>query len=684
MKKLANSKIARLIFLFCIPLVWLFFVAMLALSRYDFVIGRAKNATNHIQTIQTIAKDIDIKKDLGNTDQLKAKLSQVKQEFKGIETEFATINAEVKRLRLPLTAAKITPLAPTIDTARFLTEAGDNFIKAGWEAFNLADIGIDVLTKFGKAANSNVNTAGGSLSGFGIDLDRDTLQELKKKLANTKQLINEGIRQFNQIPLDRLNKGSELERAVTELHRQLPNITAVLNEGERALATLEVLLGYGELPATYLVLVQDASETRPTGGFIGNYAVINVQYGKLGNFYFDNVYKLDDNYLTKDGNFLKTPDEYMSWWILPFRWGLRDVNLSPDFPETARYARELAMKLGAANKVDVVIGVNPKFVQDILRLTGDLRIKDGNEFDDVITADNIISKLHYYQLEYSSHEGAEFYQRKRFTKIFAETLIDKVKSLPKSEFVKIVEIALNSLETKDILVYSADSFAQKWLEAQGWAGRVERETTTAFGTSRDYFMMVDTSMSGNKVNSYIKQAAQDTVTFNPDGTTKHTLKLSYNYNGTPNFYEAGQNSGFYSYNRFYLPLNALMLNRVEFGRVDSPLEQYQKSVWGQTVGVAQTQHFQPTAEWHSPPEASGLGRDRNGRLTYNILVQRQPATELKYTLNVKPPEGYRVGAVVANDRIIPHSNPNSAGVVTVFNAPLLIDTEISVYFDPAK
>jgi hypothetical protein len=684
MKKLANSKIARITFLLCIPLVWLFFVGMLALSRYDFVLARAEKASTHIQNIQNIAKEIDIKKDLGNTEQIRAKLNQVKQEFKGIENEFNTITAEVKRLRLPLTVAKITPLAPNIDTARFLTEAGDEFIQAGWEAFGIADIGIEVLGKFGKAGKGDVNTASGSLSGFGIDLDQATLQELKKKFARTNQLITAGIKQFNQIPLDRLNKGSELERAVSQLHYQLPNLTKALNEGERALATVEALLGYGQAPATYLVLIQDASETRPTGGFIGNYAVINVQYGKLGNFYFDNVYKLDDNYLKKPGNFLKAPSEYMSWWFLPFRWGLRDVNLTPDFPETATYARELGIKLGVAEKIDVVIAVNPKLVQDILRLTGDLRVVD-TEFNDLITPDNLVTKLHYYQLQDSSHEGAEFYSRKRFTKLFAETLIDKIKALPKNEFAKVLDIALNSLGTKDILVYTNDDFAQKWLEAQGWAGRVETGSSTAFGTTRDYFMMVDTSMSGNKVNSYIQQAAQDTVSFNPDGTTKHNLKLIYHYTGTPTFYEAGSNGGgFFSYNRLYLPLHAEMLNRQEFWRLDSPVIQYEKTIWGQEFGITQNQKYQPLVEWLSPPSASGLGRDRNGRLTYNILVQRQAATELKYELRLKPPEGYRVGAVAANEKIIPHSNPDGEGIVSVFNAVLLKDTEITVYFELKK
>lgn len=52
------------------------------------------------------------------------------------------------------------------------------------------------------------------------------------------------------------------------------------------------LVGFEE-PETYLFLLQNNHELRPTGGFIGTYGILKLQDGEIKEFETDNIYNLD-------------------------------------------------------------------------------------------------------------------------------------------------------------------------------------------------------------------------------------------------------------------------------------------------------------------------------------------------------------------------------------------------------
>src|SRR5262249_34451039 len=99
------------------------------------------------------------------------------------------------------------------------------------------------------------------------------------------------------------------------------------------------LLGVGT-PSTYLLLAMDRSELRTGGGFIGNYGILTLQNAHLQQTHLQDTYVLDAAYFAKTG---KEPPATYPWWpyhgaSAEYGWGLRDSNLSPDFPTNARTA----------------------------------------------------------------------------------------------------------------------------------------------------------------------------------------------------------------------------------------------------------------------------------------------------------------------------------------------------------
>ena len=79
-------------------------------------------------------------------------------------------------------------------------------------------------------------------------------------------------------------------------------------------------------------------------------------------------------------------------------WGVRDSNLSGDFPTTARMTMQLFEAEGGG-PVDGDIAFTPALIGHILDVTGPIKVPGYNE---TITSKNLEDRLHYYQQDYSA------------------------------------------------------------------------------------------------------------------------------------------------------------------------------------------------------------------------------------------------------------------------------------------
>src|SRR5207249_2837438 len=102
--------------------------------------------------------------------------------------------------------------------------------------------------------------------------------------------------------------------------------------------------------------IQDSAELRPTGGFIGNYGLVRLSGGRIADLSFADTGTLDVPYQHSGASspIVAPFSEY-----LPFAgwWALRDSNVYPDFPTSARRAAAFTVEEGGAERVDGVIGL---------------------------------------------------------------------------------------------------------------------------------------------------------------------------------------------------------------------------------------------------------------------------------------------------------------------------------------
>ena len=332
---------------------------------------------------------------------------------------------------------------------------------------------------------------------------------------------------------------------LVQLMQLIPQAQADLVQIRDLLDAAGWMLGVNE-PRTFLVQTMDRGELRPTGGFTGQYGELSIKGGRIAPFSLRDISLVEyvDNSPTLGQVALP---QYRSWW--PFaNWGLRDSNLSADFPTSAQIAIN-KYKSEVGHKVDGVIMFTPFLVEHVLQVIGPIHI---GGYNDTITAQNVEERLHYYQQDNTGLAKQAVYQpgdtttssRKRFTSLLAHLLLDRVRHAPPDEILAIAQQMLRDLKTKDLQIYVTNPQAESVLQKFDAAAQVDRSTT------HDGLYVVQANISASKASQFVRTIIHDTVTLNTDGGATHVMQLRLVYNQLGPVY--GYDT-YHDYVRVYVP-----------------------------------------------------------------------------------------------------------------------------------
>lgn len=448
-------------------------------------------------------------------------LKNAQEELKAAQRDFSTLRA---RLSAPdwilITAGSIPGLDSKLAAVRALADVGADVSQIGVESLGAVMPLIDRITK------------GAASLGDGelltkADLDRikaaathamDLLQDVQVKLAGV---------HLNDLPLS-VKQKTQLAQVIVEL----PRARALIGQVVPYIDPVGWLLGVGQ-PRHFLVQTLDRSELRPSGGFAGNYGVLTLTNGKLEPFSLYNVNDIDYGLKTNGWIFGKRPPAQYSWW--PFaNWGLRDANLSPDFPTTAKIIADVFRNEGGGD-VDGLIQISPVAIEHVLSVTGPIFVPGYNE---TVTAQNLEDKIHFYQqdprgiaIEARLNPDDKTHSlRKRFTQLVVQLLQDKVKKLPFSQMSPLVKQLIKDLQAKDIQINVNNEAIQKTLDQLHATGGID---TTA-GIDGYYLTQANTSVA--KLTPYVQLTQNDDVTLDDNGGATHHLVITFYNNPTGPIY----------------------------------------------------------------------------------------------------------------------------------------------------
>lgn len=196
-----------------------------------------------------------------------------------------------------------------------------------------------------------------------------------REVADTKSIfpiVREVMRWFSGMD-------SDIRKLHTMIQAQAPEI-----ESEGAFTLWTNLLKHEDIwysllgrekPTRILLLNQNSDELRAGGWFPGTAFIIEFDEGKMTRFEFFDIYALDWN-LTW---YRPSPEGINQFKSInypgkPVEFEIRDANYYPLFHESAVKLDELAQEAGIW-PLDMVVGINQKFLEDMVRLVEPLTIQ---------------------------------------------------------------------------------------------------------------------------------------------------------------------------------------------------------------------------------------------------------------------------------------------------------------------
>lgn len=295
----------------------------------------------------------------------------------------------------------------------------------------------------------------------------------------------------------------------------------------------------------YLVLFQNNHEIRPTGGFIGSYAVVDMQKGEIKNIDIpgEGSYALQGSLQA----YLVPP---LPLQLANGRWEFQDSNWFPDFKTSARKTAWFFENASGAS-VDGVIAINASVLERFLSVVGPVY---SSEVTTTLDQNNALSTLQQeVELEYDKEEN----KPKAIIGALAHQFMGTVKQLDKADIVKLVLELYDSLEQREIQAYFNDAVTQRAIESFGWGGTIVQTKS-----NEDYLMAVSTNILGGKTDAKINQKITHHAQIMPDGEVIDTVTITKDHTGVAdeNFY--GYDN--IDYIRFYVPEGATLISAKGF------------------------------------------------------------------------------------------------------------------------
>ncbi len=402
--------------------------------------------------------------------------------------------------------------------------------------------------------------------------------------------------------------------AVGAFDDQLPPLRSSL---ERALPVVRVLpdvLGY-PTRRSYLFLLQNNTELRPTGGFIGTYGILSFENGEIVSFTTKNVYELDDAAGAMDS----VPPEPLRRYLAATTWYFRDSNWSPDFPTAAREALRLYdVETKKAHTLDGVIAVTPVFIASLMEATGPLTVQ-GIRF----TAENLVDTLEYeVEIGYAKKGIAE-QDRKQIIASLSAQLFNKLLALPHERWNDLWKILVHDVEQKHVLMYLRGGEEQQLVQSLGWGGEVR-------STDGDYLFIVDANLASLKTDPGVRRSITYSVARDGEDAVA-TAVITYRNEGTFNW----KSTRYRTYTRVYVPSGSTLLSADGFftddklhnGIPTQPTvgEELGKTVIGGFLSIEPKQERTLTLRYRLPATlAAPLAKG-----AYSLLLQKQAGTDAR-------------------------------------------------------
>ena len=518
------------------------------------------------------------------------KFSRAYRDFSSAGDRLNFLGSDIGRILAGLPGAgKLKSANNLIELGKILAGTGESISEA-----------ITMISRTGSILNpANENPGIIEAVGKALMVSRSNIQKAKLLLAD----IDESI-----IPADK-------RESFENFRSQFSYFEKLVDDGVGFYDFFEGLVD-PDGAKKYLLLFQNTSELRPTGGFPGTYGVISFEQGRLKDFFVDDVYNLDGQ--IKEN--IVPPRQLQH--ITP-TWGMRDANWFADFPASARKIAEF-FKDEAGYGVDGVITVSPAMISQILDLVGPIEMPD---YDLTLDGSNFLTTIQN-EVEYGENRA----QPKQILIDMGPKFIEKLSSAGPDKWLEIFNIILDGVEHKEMVMYFNNLFLESFAMDKGFGGEVK-------STAGDYLMVNFSNIKGSKTDAVTDNFIR-LETALKGNVALHKLIITRRHNGGSNSY------GFYnkqnsSYVRVLLPGNA-ELTAINGNDLPNfrPLIDYENYRFKTDPDLGKFE-----SGFYSNSDGADIFTE-SGKAGFGFWMLTDPGTEktvvLEYEVVLRPGEDYRL------------------------------------------
>jgi len=591
------------------------------------------------QAKQLMAQSQDLKASLKTRDLrlIKTKIDQLEQELEKL----------AKRYRW-LVLARVTPIL------RNYYFDGEKLLAVAQSGLDLGQIAIEAVAPYQdflglKGASSSAQLQGGEkTTEERIAFLVETIEGVKPRLSEIEAKLGLIEEKLNQIEVSRYPqqwRNYPIRNYLAQAQRISRELNQLVKEGRPLIERADWLLGKKE-PRYYLFLFQNDGELRPTGGFWTAYGILKVDKGKVSPVISEDIYALDARFKST----IPAPRPIKNYHKNVYYWYLRDMNLSPDFEESVTTFIKYYREVKEAHSFDGVVAVDTQLLVDLLKVLGRIGVPGWGNFgpepdDRCWGCPQVV-----YQLELLADKPVATFRsnRKGFLAPLMHSIIANALGSPKDKVSQLVNVALDNLRKKHILVYFEDPELQRAVRSLKIGGKIE-------DFNGDYFHLNDTNFAGAKSNLFIQQTVKQE--YRIDSTGKIVKKVTVVYQNTAPASDCNLERGglclnglYRNWFRFYVPKGSRLIKMTGSEVKPQVYDELGKTVfegfYGDKYPLYPQGSTRVTVEYELPFKIND---------SLSLLIQKQPGTrDPKYQIvvNGKQKQTFKL----TSDRLIVINN----------------------------
>lgn len=471
-------------------------------------------------------------------EQARHNLGQASADFRQAQDQLSVVNDTLLKL------AQFTP-SQTLQLAGYskhLAKCGELASQAG---ANLA-AAIDSLV---------VNTKGRKFSDVLADFTsygHQALTKINELNSEVAQIDPEALPEDYQDEFITLeNQGQFLQSSLTELLDIADN--------------LQIFLGQN-YDRRYLLVFQNNTEMRASGGFMGSFATVDFSQGQIKNLQTPK----GGTYDTEAGLRVLVAAPEPLQLVNPL-WHFWDCNWWPDWPQSARKIMWFYEKSDGPT-VDGVISLTPTVIERLLEIIGPIDMTA--DYGLVIDSKNFLSVVQ----ELSEQKPDETKEPKKIIGDLLPKIIERIShNQNREQMLDIISMLDRSLQEKQLLLYFTDEQLENKVKELGWAGQIKE-------SDYDYLQVVNTNIAGQKSDRDMEQRLYLETTIRPDGTIVNDLTIERQHRSIKGEKFAGFRN--VDWLRVYVPAGSQLIAASGFRQPDASYFEGPDPSWEQDPDLA--------------------------------------------------------------------------------------------------